>query len=189
VAVEPLELGPVKPGLIAVSEGAPEMKGKYAARAANRRAVAEVEQTEEVYRRNIVKLTRERDEARAERDRAREDWKKESRILRAQLAEGTSARVEALTRELNRVREDRDTFKRNVDQAQGRYKRALDRLFDHWESEHGMTRADAMDAVLSIMFGNETHLTMGNERKIAAAFGTDVMLMLRRHRESGKRVR
>ncbi len=67
-----------------------------------------VDEAEQAYRRQIVRLTNERNEARTERDQALADWKAEVQILRAQLAEGTSPRVEALRRELNRVRGQRD---------------------------------------------------------------------------------
>lgn len=86
-------------------------RGKYAARAAKRREDAEIEATEAGYRRQIVRLTQERDEARAERDDARKVWKDEVRVLAAQLSEATSPRVDALNRELIRTRDERDRFK------------------------------------------------------------------------------
>lgn len=91
------------------------MKGKYGQRAAVRREVAEVEASEAAYQRQIVRLTAERDEARVERDKARKDWAAEVRLLKAQVREGASTRVEALIRELEKVRSERDGLKRNVE--------------------------------------------------------------------------
>lgn len=64
----------------------------------------EAEGVESAYRRQIVRLTKERDEARRERDEARAQWKQEVRALQAQLREGTSAQVAALRIELARLR-------------------------------------------------------------------------------------
>ncbi|MGI5247581.1 hypothetical protein [Dactylosporangium sp. CA-139066] len=66
------------------------------------------EDLEQAYRRQIVQLTKDRNEARDERDQALANWGNEVQILRAQLAEGTSPRVEALRRELRRVQGQRD---------------------------------------------------------------------------------
>lgn len=52
------------------------------------------------YRRQIVRLTTERDEARRERDEARGQLRTETEQLRALIREGTSAQVEALRRML-----------------------------------------------------------------------------------------
>lgn len=177
-----LSLGPVKPGLLAVMsdrKGTP-MRGKQAAAAANRRAAAAVETTEATYRQRVVKLTEERDTARTERDAAKAAWQKEVRILRAQLAEGTSVRVEALTREVERIREERDRIKREQADGRQRYGKMITRLRDHFVSEHGMTPPEAVDAIFSRLFAQAQHVTRDRiEKKIADEFGVEVMVALR----------
>lgn len=126
------------------------MKGKYAARAAGRREAAEVEENEAAYRRRILKLTEERDAARAERDEARADWQKEVRILRAQLAEGTSPRVQALTRQLNKMRDERDHQSRAVREREVEHEVFGTRLAEHFAVVHGVrANSDEMYAVLA----------------------------------------
>lgn len=62
----------------------------------------------EAYRRQIVRLTNERDEARRERDEALAKFGTETEVLRVQIREGTSAQVEALRRMLAKVTAERD---------------------------------------------------------------------------------
>lgn len=177
-----LDLGPIKPGLLAVNPPPKEtyMRGKHARAAANRRAAADIETTEATYRQRVVKLTEERDAARAERDDAKAAWQKEVRILRAQLAEGTSPRVEALTREVERIRQERDDLKREKSDVRRRYGKMITRLRDHFVGEHGMTPPEAVDAIFSRLFGEAQHVTRDRiERKIADEFGAEVMVALR----------
>lgn len=176
-----LELGPVKPGLLAATSHTEDkhMRGKQARAAANRRAAAEAESTEAAYRRQIVKLTEERDAARAERDTARAEWQKEVRIIRAQLAEGTSPRVEALTTELERVRADRDRQKQFRVETRKIYDASVKRWRDHFVSEHGMTHHAALEAAYSLSIGELAYITDAREKRIAEAFGEDAMLALR----------
>lgn len=61
--------------------------------------------SEEAYRRQIVRLTKERDEARVELATTRAALRAEIRSLQAQVREGTSGRVQALTHELRRLRD------------------------------------------------------------------------------------
>jgi hypothetical protein len=164
------------------------VKGKYAARAANRTATAEQEAAETAYRRRILKLTEERDEARAERDKAREDLAKETRILRAQLAEGTSPRVEALTRELNRLREDRDGLLRWKKESQAKYGAVYGRIHSHFVAEHGFANLEAADEVVRLFEGGDGKTVVvdkGVEERFAERFGVEAALALRRSRRDG----
>ena len=184
LATQELDLGPVKPGLLAVTSHTEDnqMRGKHARAAANRRAAADAEATEAAYQRRIVKLTEERDAARSERDAAKADWQKEVRILRAQLAEGTSPRVEALTRELERVREERDRLKRDKADKMKLWEAAFERMHAHFMREHGMTGAEAVDAMTSQVLAVASHVTSGREQQFADRFGVEAMLMLRKAR-------
>jgi hypothetical protein len=75
------------------------------------------------YKRQVVRLTQERNQAREERDAARTAWRRESDLLRAQLREVVSPRAEALHRELDRVR---GTLMRGKAAAQSANRRAGD---------------------------------------------------------------
>lgn len=158
------------------------MKGKYAARSANQRAAAEAESSETVYRRRILKLTEERDTARAERDKALLDWKKDIRILRAQLSEGTSPRVEALSQELNRVREERDRLRRRIRDVMERNGEEFERLMEHMLKEHGMSRADAMDAAAELCSGREFFIMDAAEKRVGQVGGIEAARALRKSR-------
>lgn len=120
-------------------------RGKYAARAEIRRDAAEVQASEEAYRRQIVRLTQERDEARAERDEARKLWKREVRVLQGQVREGTSGRVEALIHEVERMRSARDEAAREVKAIRDTWDRALRRLHEALVEKCGMSFAEALE--------------------------------------------
>lgn len=161
------------------------MKGKYAARAANRAEAADRESTEAAYRRRILKLTEERDVAKAERDKARADQAKETRILRAQLAEGTSPRVEALTRELNRLRDERDQLARWKKESQEKYGAAFGRFMRHFMDENGLSATDAADVAFRIFEGSTAETIIvdsGLEKRFAERFGTEAALAIRKAR-------
>ncbi len=95
------------------------MKGKHGQSAAVRREVNEAEAKEAAYRRQIVRITEERDQARRERDDARVEWRKEARILSARLSEAASPRTEALSRELERARGRCDQLERELRLTRG----------------------------------------------------------------------
>lgn len=163
------------------------MKGKYASRAANRNEAAEQEANEAAYRRRILKLTEERDEARSERDEARHSLAKETRILRAQLAEGTSPRVEALTRELNRMREERDALFRWKKESQGKYGAVYGRLHSHYMAEHELDNLEAADEVVRVFEGGDSRTVIvdkGVEERFAERFGAEAALALRKSRRN-----
>lgn len=183
-AADAPNLGPIKPGLLAVTPPPKEtyMRGKHAHAAANRRAAADIETTEATYRQRVVKLTEERDAARSERDAVKAEWQKEVRILRAQLAEGTSPRVEALTQELERVRTDRDRQKQFRVETRKIYDAAVKRWTAHFVSEHGMKHQDALEAAYSLAIGELSLVTSGREKRIADAYGVEVMLAIRKAR-------
>jgi len=120
-------------------------RGKYAARAATKRETAEVEQSEAAYRRQIVRLTEERNEARAERDKALTDWAKDVRVLRAQLTEATSPRTEALSRTLEELRQRYDHLLRESGQRSRDDAHMFAFLVNHFKTGHelgGLTAAE-----------------------------------------------
>lgn len=161
------------------------MKGKYAARAANRIEAADREATEDAYRRRVLKLTEERDAARAERDKARTDLAKETRILRAQLAEGTSPKVEALTRELNRIREERDELGRWKKESREKYGAAFRRFTDHFIAGHQLSPKDAVEAAWRLYAGAGSETLVvdnGVEKKLVERFGADAVRAIRKAR-------
>lgn len=125
-------------------------KGKYAARAANKRASDEAATTEDAYKRKIVELTKELRKARQERDEAVAGWAKELRILRAQLSEATSPRVEALARRNNELKEQLDEARRDAQKTRRRWGVSFDRMIGHFQSEHGMSRVDAVELMMKI---------------------------------------
>jgi hypothetical protein len=165
------------------------MKGKYSARAANRREAESAEAAEVVYRRNIVKLTEERDAARKELETVRAEWQREARILRAQVAEGTSARVEALTFEIERIRSDRDRLTRHIKVQTDKWDATLARLREHFEVEHKATPYQARDMVLQLIVGGEgVFVDAGSiEHKQGKEFGTDRVRALRAARRQARR--
>ena len=161
------------------------MKGKYAARAANRDAAAEQESTEAAYRRRVLKLTEERDAARSGRDTAKKEWAKEVRILRAQLAEGTSPRVEALTRGLNRMRGERDELARWKKESAQKYGVIFTRIADHFMTEHGLTPVESADVVVRLYEGVDSETIIvdkGVEARFADRYGTEAALAIRKAR-------
>lgn len=158
-------------------------RGKYAAKSANKAVREEADATEAGYRRQIVRLTEERNQARGERDKALDDWSKEVRILRAQLAEGTSPRIEALSRELNRLRGERDELRQGRATRRSRNDDAFKRLMDHMEFEHGMSRPAALDATASLFLGvDDAVVTVGIEKRTGEMFGPETVLALRKAR-------
>lgn len=161
------------------------MKGKYASRAVNRSTAAEQEASEATYRRRVLKLTEERDAACAERDKARDALAKESRILRAQLAEGTSPRVEALTRELSRMREERDQLARWKKESREKYGAVFGRIMQYFQDSHGMDAPAAADAALRLCGGVSAETIIvdkGVEQRFAERFGNEAVLAIRKAR-------
>jgi hypothetical protein len=79
-----------------------------------------IETSIDVYRRRVVALTKDRNAARDELAQAISDWRDETRILRAQLAEGTSPRVEALKIELDRLRVENSRLRSALREARSR---------------------------------------------------------------------
>lgn len=89
-------------------------RGKHGVRAAIRRESAEVETTIADYQHKVARLTAENRDLRerlATRDRNATFTEKR---LRAMLDEGSSDRVEALLREIQTVRADRDSAKKQI---------------------------------------------------------------------------
>lgn len=125
------------------------MRGKHGAASAIRREVHAVEQTEAAYRRQIVRLTNERDDARGGRDEARRLWKQEVRALEARLREGTSARVEALTAELERLRAVVDDMKRVHRSRTTQWGRAVERIIAMIQAVNGVTKVEAVETMMS----------------------------------------
>jgi hypothetical protein len=127
------------------------MKGKHAASASARQIAESAAQSEAAYRRQVVRLTEERDQARAERDAARIAWKKEVRLLSARLNEGLSPRVEALQHELERIRADRDQLKARFLANERLISEAVARIAAHFYREHQLSSGDALDLASQIL--------------------------------------
>lgn len=153
-------------------------RGKYAARAAGQRAATEVEQTESAYRRQIVRLTEERDEARRERDEARAAWRKETRELTGRLSEGLSPRVEALSRELEKFRERCERQKRELRAAEERRRSCARQVVSHFGAEHGMSRTEALEAVAHL-YGWDVKIATKSEQRFAAKHGAEALEWLK----------
>lgn len=160
-------------------------KGKYAARATVRREQEEIAQAEEAYKRQIVRLTEERNKARAERDEAVQHWQKEVRILRAQLAEGTSPRVEALTRELNKSREKLGKVESELKSIRKRWERSFRRLADYIRAQRGVSDVEALDIAAQIAGDGDLEalkILTPDESGVAEKHGDDAALTLRKVR-------
>jgi hypothetical protein len=138
-------------------------KGKYAERATRRREDADVVATEEAYKRQIVRLTQERNDARTERDVSRAAHRKEVRLLQAQNREGTSHRVEALVREVNQLRAAADKARANLRSIVEKWERVGHRLTDHYVDEHGLSGIEATAMVLTMIGRPPNHGEEGHD--------------------------
>jgi hypothetical protein len=133
-------------------------KGKYAERATRRREDADVTATEEAYKRQIVRLTVERNEARTERDASRAAHRKEVRLLQALNREGTSHRVEALTRELERMRAEATQARKLALGIRDRWTKAGGNVVEHFERAHGLSPIEAVAEAMSLVGKVDDHV-------------------------------
>lgn len=161
-------------------------RGKYAVRAANREQTAEAVASEAGYQRQIVRLTQERDKARADLAKIKTDSAAEARKLRAQVSEGTSDLVEALRREVNRFRNERDALHRDAVDRSKKQGVLVERLCDHMVTEHGAKKGrEATEQAMWLMspeFDGVTIHDTGSEEKFAATHGVEALRALRRAR-------
>lgn len=168
-------------------------RGKYATRATVRREAADVEANEAAYQRQIVRLTQERNEARAELAKTKAGLIAETRVLRAQVSEGTSNLVAALRIELNKSREVRDAATRELKRIRGIHERFIARMNDHWIAEHGAKPGiDAIEKTMTALdpefmdggpdaVGGKM-ITVGTEQKFADKHGVAAARALRKSR-------
>lgn len=164
-------------------------RGKYAARATNRREVAEVEASEAAYQRQIVRLTQERNQARESLADVQKKAAVEARALRAQITEGTSAQVEALRISLNKLRDERDAANRTVQRWRKGNTAALHRLMDHMVDEHGIASGrDAYELAARFLVPDLGMVTFGNEKHLAKAAGPEAVRQLRKAKGSDQRL-
>lgn len=125
-------------------------KGKYAAKAAMRRAEIEATAGLETYKRRVADLTAENKglkERLVEKDRAHS---KEVRLLKAERDEGTSPTLRAVEAECQRLRERADLAERELRLKREQGSRGMRRLIGHFATDHGMGEADAIEAALPI---------------------------------------
>lgn len=166
-------------------------RGKYAARATNRREVAEVEASEAAYQRQIVRLTKERDEARAELAQLKKSSATEARALRAQISEGTSDLVTALRLQVNGFRDERDKARREMKEYASRMHKALHNIRDHFISQHGVAPGidAAQEAFRLVGVVPENDVVFAPEERPAAKFGADGVELIRQARAARGRGR
>lgn len=168
-------------------------RGKYAERATGRREAAEVEASEAAYQRQIVRLTQERDKARAELAKIKTDSAAEARKLRAQISEGTSSLVAALRIELNKNREARDASERELKRCREISERSSLLIQNHMIAEHGAKPGiDSFEKAAAVMVPELMDagpaapdgrlITVGVEHEFAKKHGNEAARALRKAR-------
>lgn len=160
-------------------------RGKYASRAATREQATEAVASEAGYKRQVVRLTQERDEARAALAKLRTDSAAEARKFGAQVSAGTSDLVEALRREVNRMRLERDESRRLSKENLKDNDRLFKRLVEHMISQHAAVEGvDAWQQAARLIgvMGDDLIVTVGTEKKVAKSLGVEVVEQLRRAR-------
>lgn len=124
-------------------------RGKYAARAARRREDADVRSEIASYQDTVRRLTADNDALRQALGKAKAAHRDEVRALRTQRDEGLSPHVAAMEDEMNRLRDKAD---RAVADKQRTVKTHEKLVFDFitiLSSHLGITRAKAMDLLVS----------------------------------------
>lgn len=137
-------------------------RGKYAEKAAKRRAELEVTTDLATYQHRVAKLTAENAALRerlAAQDRAA---KQAERRLRAERDEGVAPQVEALSLVLRQTRENLDKSQRDLASLRKRDDRLIRRLIGHFESQHSMSPLEAREALLAIVpvYGMDEDVTV-----------------------------
>lgn len=163
------------------------MRGKYSKPAAVRREAAEQAGVVEGYQRQVVRLTGERDDARAQLARETEASRRRIRTLEAMVREGTSARVAALEHEVRRLLQERDEARATVQKAKNNDRAGVLLLARHFRDEHDMNIEDALALTLTLV-GGEPRGTIVNdtEERFAARYGVDALREIRRARGQGR---
>lgn len=162
------------------------MKGKHANAARLRREDAEVRQDIHSYQQAIVRLQRERDEARAVLTNERKLIAAERRTLKAQLAEGTSSRVAALESVLASATSERDRARADLARIQDKWNRAIRRMQAHLIAEHGVkSSVEALEAVMRLLGSPDALIVDKNEQSLGRRNGAEAVKRVRRARSNG----
>lgn len=123
------------------------MKGKHAAQAATRREATETAAQIEAYQHQVRRLSAENKRLMERLESITEALRSETRSLRAQVAEGTSARVAALERVANDWREKYERAAANNRRLQATHDRFVERFLDFAYAQ-GLSRPEALDLVV-----------------------------------------
>lgn len=123
------------------------MKGKYAAKAATRKAELEATANIEGAREQIERLTSESERLRArlvEKDRAHSA---ETKRLKGQIRAGASPALEVAAVEAAKLRSEIAALRGENRRIQGRWDRLSSVLMNHFTKEHGMSGEVAAEAL------------------------------------------
>lgn len=144
-------------------------KGKYAAKAANRRAELEAAGNLADYQAKVAKLTAENKRLAArmiEKDRAHSQ---ETRRLKAERNEGVAPALRVLEGENKRLKERLDLAERETKRVRDTWQRAAGRLVDHFREAHGMTNLEAIEAGARIVTPDGGPITVADNHELRFA--------------------
>lgn len=130
-------------------------RGKYAARAENRRTDAQIEATAASHLRQIHDLTEERDDARRRLAEERKDHAQQTRVLRAQRDEALSPELQArnlMITDLKRKLADMTSLR---NRGQASQDKLVGWVIDHLHRGHKLTKFEAIEQITKLITTNE----------------------------------
>lgn len=157
-------------------------RGKYANRAATRRAADEVETTISSYQRQVKKLLDENRELVAKLNAQATAHRKEAQVLRAQRDEGIAPMVDVLTAENERLKGRLDTAERDARRIRQKWQTAVGNLFGHFKSAHGLSGDDALTEVMKLLDPGTDPIIAGDAEVAHVKGDIDKLLAIRRAR-------
>lgn len=157
-------------------------RGKYANRAALRREDDAISSEIATYKRAVVRLTQERDDARAKLALLERVTTGERRRLEAERDQAVSPRVEALVSELAKVKDE--LARKNAHDAEFRKQREKEwrRLHRHWVEDHKLSNPQAMEVIIGILSGDNRLVVTKGEEAIAQKHGVEALMRIRHAR-------
>lgn len=126
------------------------MRGKHAAIAATRREQSSYESEIEAYQREVRNQGSEISVLKAEVERWKSAHAKDTRALRAQIAEGTSSELAALTLALKSAKDKAADLERKARELQKRRDAEFSRIVAWLKAEKGFSGTEAMELWLRI---------------------------------------
>jgi predicted RNase H-like nuclease (RuvC/YqgF family) len=141
------------------------MRGKHAAVAAARREQASYESEIETYQREVHNQKSEISALRAEAGRWKEAHAKDTRALRAQIAEGTSSELAALTIALKSAKDKAARIEDKAKALQKSRDAEFTRIVAWLKAEKGVSGTEALELWLRIIGHSEQPIISDSARK------------------------